>query len=91
MEEYRKAILLRMEFVIPHYYLGRLYFRIGKETEGSRELRNTLKILEKVREESMIPFSGGLSREVFLQQVRDELAKVARDRIGADAGLKRSV
>jgi len=75
--EYRKAILLRMEFVISHYYLGRLYFRLGRELDGARELRNTLKILENVREESIVPFSGGLSREVFLQQVRDELAKAA--------------
>ncbi|MCM2356627.1 MAG: tetratricopeptide repeat protein [Geobacteraceae bacterium] len=76
-EEYRKAILLRMEFVMSHYYLGRLYFRLGRATDGVRELRNTLKILEKGMKESIIPFSGGLSREVFLQQVREELAKVA--------------
>lgn len=76
-EEYRKAILLRMEFVMSHYYLGRLYFRLGRETDGARELRNTLKILEKGQKESVIPFSGGLSREVFLQQVRGELAMVA--------------
>lgn len=76
-EEYRKAILLRMEFVMSHYYLGRLYFRLGRETDGMRELRNTLKILEKERKESVIPFSGGLSREVLLHQVRDELARVA--------------
>ncbi|HEY6873333.1 MAG TPA: CheR family methyltransferase [Geobacteraceae bacterium] len=77
VEVYRKAILLRMEFVMSHYYLGRLYFRLGRTTDGTRELRNTLKILEKERQESVIPFSGGLSREVFLQQVRSELAKVA--------------
>ncbi len=77
VEEYRKTILLRMEFVMSHYYLGRLYFRLGRETDGTRELRNTLKILEKGEKEVVIPFSGGLSREVLLQQVRDELAKVA--------------
>jgi chemotaxis protein methyltransferase CheR len=77
VEQYRKAILLSMGFVMSHYYLGRLYFRLGRAGDGVRELRNTLKILEKGRKESVIPFSGGLSREVFLQQVRDELAKVA--------------
>lgn len=77
VEEYRKTILLRMEFVMSHYFLGRLYFRLGRETDGARELRNTLKILEKGEKERVIPFSGGLSREVLLQQVRDELARVA--------------
>lgn len=77
VEEYRKTILLQMDFIMSHYHLGRLYYRLGKDTEGARELRNTLKILEKALVGSIIPFSGGLSREVFLQQVRDELAKVA--------------
>lgn len=77
VEEYRKTILLRMDFVMSHYHLGRLFYRLGKKTDGARELRNTMKILEKARQGSVIPFSGGLSREVFLQQVRDELAKVA--------------
>ena len=77
VEEYRKTILLRMEFVMSHYFLGRLYFRLGRAADGTRELRNTLKILEKGEKESVVPFSGGLSREVLLQQVREELAKVA--------------
>jgi chemotaxis protein methyltransferase CheR len=77
MEEYRKAILLRMEFVMPHYFLGRLYFRAGRKADGVRELRNILKILEKVGGGVIIPFSGGISREVFLQRVNAELALVA--------------
>ncbi len=77
VEEYRKTILLQMDFVMSHYHLGRLYYRQGRIAEGARELRNTVRILEKSRLGSVIPYSGGLSREVFLQQVRDELAKVA--------------
>ena len=77
VEEYRKTILLQMDFVMSHYHLGRLFYRLGKKTDGARELKNTMKILERARQGSVIPFSGGLSREVFLQQVRDELAKVA--------------
>jgi chemotaxis protein methyltransferase CheR len=76
-EEYRKAILLKADFVMPHYNLGRLFFRLEKVKEGVRELRNSLKILEKDSEESIIPYSGGLSREVFLGQLRNELARVA--------------
>ncbi|HEY6006857.1 MAG TPA: histidine kinase, partial [Geobacteraceae bacterium] len=76
-EEYRKAILLQVDFVMPHYQLGRFYIRRGKFREGVRELRNSLKILERGGEESLIPYSGGLSREVFLEQLRRELARVA--------------
>ena len=76
LEEYRKAILLRMEFVMPHYFLGRLYFRAGRKSDGVRELRNILKILEKAGCGGVVPFSGGISREVFIQQVNAELALV---------------
>jgi chemotaxis protein methyltransferase CheR len=75
--EYRKTILLRMDFVMSHYYLGRLYYRLGNISAGARELRNTLKILEKAHQGSIIPFSGGLTREVLLQQVSNELVKKA--------------
>lgn len=75
--EYRKALLLRMEFVMPHYYLARLYFRIGCPREGARELRNCLKILTKAPEEQVVPYSGGMSREVLLERIRGELVRVA--------------
>lgn len=76
-EEYRKAILLDMDAVMPHYNLGRLYVRLGREKDGLRELKNCLKILEKSHEESVVPYSGGLTREVFLEHLRNELFHVA--------------
>jgi chemotaxis protein methyltransferase CheR len=76
-EEYRKAILLQMDFIMPHYNLGRLHIRLGREKDGVRELKNCSKILEKWPAESVIPHSGGLTREVFLEQLRNELFKVA--------------
>ncbi len=75
-QEYRKAILLKMDFVMPHYHLGRLYFRTGQEKDGLRELKNSMKLLEKSARESIIPYSGGLSREVFLEQLREEILRV---------------
>jgi len=77
VEEYRKTILLRMDFVMAHYHLGRLYYRLGRDAEGARELRNTLKILERASQGMVIPLSGGMTRELLLQMVRGELAKVA--------------
>jgi len=78
-QEYRKAILLKMDFIMPHYQLGKLYFRTGQQKDGARELKNSMKLLEKVRRESIIPFSGGLSREVFLEQLRQEIQRVDAD------------
>ncbi len=75
--EYRKAILLNMEFLMAHYSLWRLYLRIGREKQSMRELRTCLKILERSGGESIVPFSGGLSREVFLEQLRQAMANVA--------------
>jgi chemotaxis protein methyltransferase CheR len=76
MDEYRKAILLQMNFVMPHYQLGKLCFRCGDRKSGLRELKNSLKILEKCRRETVIPLSGGLSREVFIGQLREEIQRV---------------
>ncbi len=75
-EEYRKAVLLKMDFVMPHYNLGKLYFRSGDARSSSRELKNSLKMLEKAGREKIIPFSGGLTREVFLEQLRSEITMV---------------
>ena len=74
--EYRKAILLEMDFVMPHYQLGKLCFRCGDHKSGLRELKNSLKLLEKSGRESVVPFSRGLSREVFIGQLRDEIQRV---------------
>jgi chemotaxis protein methyltransferase CheR len=74
--EYRKAILLQMDFIMAHYQLGRLYFRSGDHKAGLRELKYSLRILEKSGREAVIPFSGGLSREVFIGRLRDEIQRV---------------
>jgi chemotaxis protein methyltransferase CheR len=76
VDEYRKAILLKMDFVMAHYQLGKLSFRSGDHKTGLRELRNTLNILEKCDREAIVPFSGGLSREVFIGELRNEIQRV---------------
>ncbi len=73
LEEYRKALLLDMDFIMPHYQLGRIFARAGRDREARRELRNVLGLLEKMPEESAVPHSGGLSREVFLEVCREDL------------------
>lgn len=76
IDEYRKAILLEMDFVMPQYQLGKLYSRCGQYNFSKRALKNSLKLLEKGGAEMIIPYSGGLSREVFLEQLHDELTRI---------------
>lgn len=76
VKEYRKAILLDMFFVMPHYHLGKLFLRTGKHREGLRELKNCRKILAGSPEGKIVPHSGGLSREVFMEILRGELGQL---------------
>ena len=76
LQEYRKAVLLKMDFIMPHYQLGKLCFSIGDIKTSLRELRNSVKLLEKIDREWRIPFSGGLTREVFLEQAQKDMAIV---------------
>ncbi|NIQ92863.1 MAG: tetratricopeptide repeat protein [Desulfuromonadales bacterium] len=76
VEEFRKAIMLDIDFVMSHYNLGKIYQRLGRHKDARRELDNTFRILEKLPDESLIPFSGGLSREVFLEICREDREKI---------------
>jgi len=75
VDEYRKALLLAMDFIMPHYNLSKVFRRLGRSEEGRRELKNTLRLLERAQDEAIIPYSGGLSRAVFLEICRDEAAQ----------------
>ncbi|WP_298038193.1 CheR family methyltransferase [uncultured Desulfuromonas sp.] len=74
--EYRKALLLDMDMVMPHYNLSKLYLRMGRQGDARRELNNTVRLLEKIPEEAFIPHSGGLSRAVFLEVCREDVARL---------------
>lgn len=76
IDEYRKAILLKMDFVMPHYQLGKLYSRSGRNKCGKRALKNSLKLLEQGGREAIIPYSGGLSGKVLLEQLRIEIIRI---------------
>lgn len=76
LEEYRKAVLLDMEFIMPHYRLWRLSQAAGDIKTALREQNNCVRFLEKSGREAVIPFSNGLSREVFLEQLRKEIVRI---------------
>jgi chemotaxis protein methyltransferase CheR len=72
VSEYRKSLLLDMAFIMPHYNLSKVFWRLGRPRDARRELNNTVRLLEKTADEAIIPHSGGLSRAVFLEVCRDD-------------------
>lgn len=72
LSEYRKALLLDMAFIMPHYNLSKVFWRLGRQRDARRELNNTIRLLEQTADEAIIPHSGGLSRAVFLEVCRDD-------------------
>jgi chemotaxis protein methyltransferase CheR len=78
LSEYRKALLLDMEFIMPHYNLSKVFWRLGRPRDARRELNNTIRLLEKTADEALIPHSGGLSRAVFLEVCRDDAGQLGK-------------
>jgi chemotaxis protein methyltransferase CheR len=78
LSEYRKALLLDMEFIMAHYNLSKVFWRLGRPRDTRRELNNTIRLLEKTADEAIIPHSGGLSRAVFLEVCRDDAGQFGK-------------
>jgi len=76
--EYQKVLWLEPGFVMAHYLAAKIHDRLDDGEKRQRALRNTARALEQSREQEVIPFSGGLSRGVFLDIVRRELAAEPR-------------
>jgi chemotaxis protein methyltransferase CheR len=66
-----------MAFVMPHYNLSKIFWRLGKLEDARRQLNNAVRLLEKTPHETLIPLSGGLSRAVFLEVCREDSARYA--------------
>lgn len=74
--EYQKVLWLAPEFVMAHYLAAKIHDRLADKEKKRRSLRNAVRALEQASGSSTIPFSGGLSRGVFLEIVRHELAEM---------------
>lgn len=74
--EYRKAMLLDHDFIMPRYYMGRLHLRLGRRAEAEREIKNSIRILSRRGDDATVPYSGGLTRAVCLQELQNALAQV---------------
>lgn len=68
VDAYRKALLLDISFVMPHYHLGQLFRRTGRDVDAGRQLRNVVRLLEKTPADRIVPYSGGLSAGALLER-----------------------
>ncbi len=73
VRDLQRALLLRSDFIMARYALSRLYRRLAKAEDARRELNNALRLLEKAPSQTLVPHSGGLSRELFIEICREGL------------------
>ena len=77
--EYQKVLWLDPAFVMAHYLSAKAHGRQSEAQKKLRSLKNTARVLEQMADQPSIPFSGGLSRSVFLEIVRLELSEIRED------------
>ncbi|MBE0499826.1 MAG: tetratricopeptide repeat protein [Desulfuromonadales bacterium] len=71
--QYQKVLWLDPCFIVAHYALSRLYRQGGDLSSARRALLNTIRCLEKMSPSTRVHFSGGMTREVFLELCRNDL------------------
>ena len=76
--EYQKVLWLDPAFVMAHYLSAKVHGRLADVEKMLRSLRNTVRVVEQTADQSDIPFSGGLSRGVFLEIARAELSEASK-------------
>lgn len=79
VDAYRKALLLDISFVMPHYHLGRLYWRNHKLSDAGRQLKNVIRLLEKGTTGTIVPYSGGLSAAALCERCHTELLRLGKE------------
>ena len=57
----RKAIYLQPDFIMAHYLSGLLNATLGEPTAAIRDLKNCIRLLEQLSDDSPLPESEGLS------------------------------
>lgn len=86
MVEFQKVLWLDRNFIMGHYLLAKTHARLGQKEQSVRNLRNTIRCLEKSPDQSMIPFSGGLSRAVLINLARHDLERITTEPPADTAG-----
>ncbi len=75
MEALRRAIYLDQEFIIAHFALGNLARAAGRLKEADRSFTNVLQLLDRQRQEDLLPESEGVTAgrlAEIVNSLRDE-------------------
>ena len=75
--EYRRALLLDMNLIMPHYALSRVLRRLGRLQEAAREVRNTLRLLERLPAGRKLVYAGSWTSQKLARECRRELEQYA--------------
>ncbi|AMV70794.1 CheR family methyltransferase [Desulfuromonas sp. DDH964] len=75
--EYRRALLLDMNLIMPHYALSRVFRRLGRLQEAAREVRNTLRLLERLPAGRKLVYAGSWTPQKLARECRRELEQYA--------------
>jgi len=57
----KRTMYLDPDFVLPYYSLGNIYFHQGNLAGAKKNYRNVLSILEKIKQDEILPESEGLT------------------------------
>jgi len=64
-----RAIYLKPNFVLAHFLLGTICYKLLKENEGSRHYKNMADILAKMDDKELVPESEGITVAKFIKMI----------------------
>jgi chemotaxis protein methyltransferase CheR len=74
----KRAIYLQPDFIVAHYLVGVLQFEQNKRAQAMPSLKTAGELLAQLRDEDIVPASGGLPVAYLRDSVRTYLAKGGR-------------
>ncbi|HMV26287.1 MAG TPA: CheR family methyltransferase [bacterium] len=72
-EKLKKALFLKKDLAMAHYYLASVYRQSGKTDDARREFRNTIKILEHKQDTSVSFLAQGYSSDYLINACKQYL------------------
>jgi len=67
---HKQALYLDPEFVLAHFALGNLFMQEGRHRKSKKHLHNALSLLLSINSKDVLPYSDGITVEVFIKIVK---------------------
>ncbi len=77
INEFKKAIYIDANCVLPYFGLACLCHSNGMKGDAAREYNNAIKILEKMEDDEILRFSGGLTVKILMQICRSKIEELS--------------